>query len=73
MKLDGSILENLKAAVRSSARLKGHPVHPDTLQFWSELLAAARERKRKQPEGDWAQIDRLIAAMEQDLSEHARS
>ena len=72
MKLDGSILENHKAAVRSSARLKGHPVHADTLQFWGELVAAARERKRKQPECDWAQIDQLIAAVEQDLSERAQ-
>jgi hypothetical protein len=73
MKLDGSILENLKAAVRSSARLRGHPVHPDTLQFWSDLVAAARGRKRKQPECDWAQIDKLIAELEQDLSERAPS
>jgi len=42
MKLDGSLTANLEAAVRSSQRLRGQKVYPETLQFWSELLATAR-------------------------------
>lgn len=42
MKIDGSIVTNLRAAVRSSERLKGSPVYPETLQFWQDLLAFAR-------------------------------
>jgi hypothetical protein len=42
MKLDGSVTANLEAAVRSAQRLRGQKVYPETLQFWSELLATAR-------------------------------
>ena len=42
MELDGSLVANLEAAVRSSQRLRGQRVYPETLQFWSELLAMAR-------------------------------
>ena len=42
MILHGSIADNLTAAVRSSRRLRGKPVHGDTIAFWRELLAKAR-------------------------------
>jgi hypothetical protein len=42
MILHGSIADNLTAAVRSSRRLRGKPVHGDTIAFWRELLAEAR-------------------------------
>lgn len=71
MKLHGSLLDNLGAALRSARRLKGHPVHKDTLQFWSDLMAMAREEKRKAPEGDWAETDRLVVAIELELSERS--
>ena len=43
MKLDGSLISNLEAAVQSSQRLRGQPVYPETLQFWSDVLATARD------------------------------
>lgn len=46
MELDGTLADNLRAAVESADRLSGHPVHNDTLEFWRELLAYARSRKR---------------------------
>jgi hypothetical protein len=45
MEVHGDIAPNLGAAVQSSRRLKGHPIHRDTLQFWSDLIAEARSRR----------------------------
>ena len=45
MELHGSITQNLQAAVESSRRLKGHPIHRDTLAFWSDLIREARARR----------------------------
>ena len=42
MNLHGSIEDNLSAAIRSVRRLRCHPVHVDTLEYWSELLDHAR-------------------------------
>jgi hypothetical protein len=42
MELDGTILSNLASAVQSARRLRGHPVHPDTLAYWTEILHHAR-------------------------------
>ena len=42
MKLHGSLVVNLEAAVRSAERLRGQRVYPETVQFWGELLATAR-------------------------------
>jgi hypothetical protein len=67
MTLDGSIHDNLKAAAESSRRLKGHPVYKETLGFWTDLLALTREEKRRHPERDWTEVDRLVATIEQNL------
>jgi hypothetical protein len=45
MEIHGSIAQNLEAAVESSRRLKGHPIHRDTLTFWSDLIGEARARR----------------------------
>jgi hypothetical protein len=42
MELHGSLIVNLEAAVRSAQRLRGQPLYPETLKFWSELLEMAR-------------------------------
>ena len=41
MKLHGSVEDNLSAAVRSARRLRGQPIHPDTLRYWHDLLQHA--------------------------------
>lgn len=41
MRLHGSIKGNLIAALRSSRRLRGLPVHADTLQHWTDILQHA--------------------------------
>jgi hypothetical protein len=37
MDLHGSIANNLTSAVQSARRLKGHPVHAETLCRWADL------------------------------------
>jgi hypothetical protein len=44
MEIHGSLSENLHAAINSMIRLKGKAVHPDTVQYWHELLRLARQK-----------------------------
>lgn len=41
VKLDGSLKGNLEGAIASARRLRGQPVYPETLQYWSELASFA--------------------------------
>jgi hypothetical protein len=43
MKLHGSTEGNLMSAIRSASRLRGRPVHVDTLKYWSDLIRHARD------------------------------
>jgi hypothetical protein len=72
MELHGTISDNLKMAVESSRRLKGHPVYRDTLQFWSDLIKEARAKRGTKQIGDSGRVDELIAELESALSENAR-
>jgi hypothetical protein len=67
MDLDGSLATNLRSAIASAARLRGHPVHKDTLEFWQELLAYARSRKRVAT-GNQAEVESLVAKLQSELS-----
>jgi hypothetical protein len=42
MELHGTIETNLMAAINSSRRLKGHPVHAETISHWTAVLHEAR-------------------------------
>jgi hypothetical protein len=64
MEIHGSIAQNLRAAVESSRRLKGHPIHRDTLAFWSAIVAEARARRAAGEIVDEAEIDNAIAELE---------
>ena len=69
MKLHGSVAGNLTAAVRSVRRLRGHPVHADTLGYWEELLLhARRERPIGYPPERHA-VERLIIDLETEIAE----
>ena len=46
MELDGTLAQNLHAAIASARRLACRPVHEDTLGFWRDLLAYAASRKK---------------------------
>lgn len=42
MKIEGTIRANLLAAIASARRLRGQPVHDDTLEHWRRLIEHAR-------------------------------
>jgi hypothetical protein len=42
MQISGSVHANLRAALQSARRLRGGPVHPDTVDHWTQLVAVAR-------------------------------
>jgi hypothetical protein len=66
MELHGSIANNLTSAVQSARRLKGHPVHADTLGHWKELLDHAR---RELVAGSTEPIQDLILELENQMAE----
>ena len=68
MKLHGSIQENLAAAVRSARRLRGQPVHSDTLKFWDDLLNHAR-LELASGTGDRQSIEPLLAELETEIAD----
>jgi hypothetical protein len=43
MQIEGSIRANLIAAIASARRLRGRPVHGDTIKYWRQLLDYARK------------------------------
>jgi hypothetical protein len=69
VKLHGDIIDNLKQAILSAARLRGHKVHPDTLQFWHELLSYARQERRRLDHEVSVVLDALIEKLETELAE----
>ena len=66
MELHGTLLNNLTSAVQSARRLKGHPVHVDTLDHWRSLLDHAR---RERVDGSAEQIEALIVQLEKELAD----
>lgn len=69
MELHGSITQNLQAAVESSRRLKGHPIHRDTLAFWSDLIREARARRSAGDGADDREVEEAIAELETVLAD----
>jgi hypothetical protein len=70
MDLEGSLADNLKAAIFSATRLRGHPVHKVTINFWNELLTHARLVRRRARVADIAELEQLIAELETCVQEH---
>jgi hypothetical protein len=66
MKLHGTIADNLQAALASAKRLRGHPVHNDTLTFWRNLVAKAHSEMPQQARA--AEVETLIATLEGELA-----
>lgn len=42
MMIEGSLRSNLLSAVASARRLRGRPVHDDTIDYWRRLLEYGR-------------------------------
>jgi hypothetical protein len=43
MDISGSLHANLRAALQSARRLREGPVHPDTVDHWTQLVAVAKD------------------------------
>jgi hypothetical protein len=71
MDLDGSLADNLRAAIASARRLQGHRVHKDTLDFWKQLLTHAREVRRRGRITELAEVEELIAELEASVQAHS--
>ena len=69
MELHGTLASNLQMALDSSKRLRGHPVHRDTLAFWSDLVGEARARRAAGEDPDDPDVERLIAELEAAIAE----
>ena len=69
MELHGSLASNLQMALESSKRLRGHPVHRDTLAFWSDLIGEARAQRAAGVDPDDPDVERLIAELETAIAE----
>jgi hypothetical protein len=69
MELHGTLAYNLQMALDSSKRLRGHPVHRDTLAFWSDLVGEARARRAAGSDSDDPNVERLIAELETAIAE----
>lgn len=67
MELSGSLSDNLTAAIASARRLRGHPVYSDTMAFWRNLLAFARERQRRRRSPS-TEDTQLIAELQEELA-----
>ena len=66
MEIHGSITNNLTSAVQSARRLRGHPVHVDTLDHWKDLLNHARQELAN---GSTEPIHDLIVELENQLAD----
>jgi hypothetical protein len=68
MELHGSTEGNLIAAVRSASRLRGHPVHADTIKHWANLLHHARRELSTGAALSSEPLKRLVAELEVEMS-----
>ena len=69
MELHGTLINDLKAAVESARRLKGHPIHRDTLKFWSDLISEVRARRAAGEGADEPEVDQALAELEMVLTD----
>ncbi len=72
MELSGDIIRNLRSAVQSATRLRGRPVHPDTLGFWQQLLKEARRQSRLCEASQLPMMQGLIVKLENAIAEGPR-
>ena len=62
MKLNGRLLSNLQAAVKTASRLHGQRVYPETLYHWEKLLDEARRALRSRIKPDDAELLRVLVS-----------
>ena len=72
MKLHGSTEGNLMSAIRSASRLRGRPVHGDTLKYWSDLVRHARDELTAYSGLPPEALPRLVAELESEIGRRPR-
>lgn len=65
MMIEGSLRSNLQAAVASAKRLRGRPVHDDTIEYWRRLLEYGR---RNSGQALCEPVTDLVAELETELA-----
>ena len=68
MDIHGSLASNLQAALASARRYRGHPVHAETIAYWSELLQHTRALKAEGNE-EASTIDPLLSELDAAIAE----
>jgi hypothetical protein len=68
MEMHGTVEANLISAIASAKRLRGHPVHPDTLAHWSDFLHHARRELAADQSPDRQALMLLVAELEAELA-----
>lgn len=72
MQLHGSTEGNLMSAIRSASRLRGHPVHADTLKYWGDLLRHARGELSSSAALPSESLTQLVAELELEIVRRPR-
>ena len=69
MELHGTIEANLVSAIASARRLRGRPVHEDTISHWSDLLNQARRELAANEDDNRQAVLQLMAELETELAD----
>jgi hypothetical protein len=72
MQLHGTTEGNLASAIRSANRLRGLPVHADTLKYWSDLLRHAQSELSTGVAMPSETLSRLVAQLETEITQRPR-
>jgi hypothetical protein len=72
MQLHGTTEGNLASAIRSANRLRGHPVHADTLKYWSDLIRHAQGELSTGAAMSSETLMRLVAQLETEITQRPR-
>ena len=68
MELHGTIEQNLVSAVRSAKRLRGQPVHRDTVGHWKSVLSCAESELSVDQSSSRESLDRLVAELRTEIA-----
>ena len=69
MKIHGTIRANLEGAISSAKRLRCHPVYPDTLLYWQQLVSEARRTGLSKNGSHPGEFETLIIKLENELAD----
>jgi hypothetical protein len=68
MEMHGTVEANLISAIASVKRLRGHPVHADTVAHWSHLLHHAQRELATDGSPDRQALMQLVGELEAELA-----